>query len=324
MSHLLAFRYSFATLDLDSLFSFSIFNFCISRKCLKNNYFDIFLSVSTNSSAKGSDSDATSASVSAVAVESRHRSFSDCPTLPPIGSNRINKRGPQTTSANSNTKNFNPCTSGIADHYREEMEREIHQYSSGTYALPPIQTRDDYYPSSGSMSHRGTSSRRYSLDVKTTLPSHYTGGLLSLQTCSHPIYTASPPLASGWYKGEREGEGSRSNGREMDGNRERDSRSMEVVTRDDNDQSCNSSHSCTPTSYQYNDTTSASTTTTVESALFPPLINTGNSNPLLRHTVSNGVDGAGGYGIYSSSAATTPSTNYSTPDMTPLHSPQRF
>ena len=315
--------------------------------------YSILFSVSTSSSVRGNDSETTS--ISTVKVETRRRGFSDCPQLPPIGCNRINKRGPLTVGSSSNSANFNAFTSGIAEHDREERDRGYEQFPSRTYVPPSV--RGDYYaPSSGSVSRRGFSGRRNNMDTKSAIPSHYSGGLgglISLQTCSHPVYSVSPPLATGWYKGnegvyrgEDEHENGRSNGsgggnsegkkaggggegNESDGSTGIQGRAMEIVEGDETNNSQNysknDSYSCTPTSHADDDTTvitSGFTRMASSSKSFPPSIISGEDDFHTHATVGDARE----YAVDMNGAmitTTSTTTAYSTPDMTPLHSPYR-
>ena len=319
--------------------------------------YSIFFSVSSNSSVRGSDSDTTS--ISTMKVETRRRGFSDCPQLPPIGCNRINKRGPQSVGSFSNSTNFNSCSSGIAGHDKEERERGYEQFPSRMYVPPAV--RGDYYvPSSGSVNRRGLNVRRNSTDVKSAVPSHYgggLGGLISLQTCSHPVYTVSPPLATGWYKGndgvcrgedehenangsrngiglgnrevKRDGDGDEDGDGNGDGSTSVKSRAMQIVETNEivnsQDNSKNNSQLSTPPSLPFYDTaiiTSEFTrmVSSCPSSSFPSSINT-REDDSHSHAVSDGRE----YIMNMNGAMTTTATTtaYSTPDMTPLHSPYR-
>jgi hypothetical protein len=273
---------------------------------------------STCSSLRGSDNEGAKTN-SESCREGRQRSFSDCTTLPPIGTRGIsNKRGPQTIGSNSQIKHGDGIANSehfgddrITQYQREPLDR----CPSRTHSLPPLPRGPDpgeHYPPSSGSSHTGTQGRpgRRNLD-----PGFQFSGLLSLQTCSHPVrhdlssLGCCPDITS---NGNRERE------------RERECRTaMDIVIRDDTDHSHDSSQSSTPTSTPAH-TYSAIAMLEDEESQFPPTVCVGRM--LNRGMLSGALSDARtmmATGTGTATASTTPNTARSTPDVSPLHSPYR-
>jgi hypothetical protein len=259
---------------------------------------------STCSSLRGSDNEGPKTN-SETSREGRQRSFSDCTTLPPIGTRAIsNKRGPQTIGSNSQIKHRDGIANSenisddrIAHHQREPPDR----CPSRTHSLPPLPRGPDpgeHYPPSSGSSYAGTQGRpgRRNLD-----PGFQFSGLLSLQTCSHPVRHDLSPLGC---CPDSNGNGTRE--------RERESRTaMEIVIRDDTDHSQDSSQSHTP---------SALGMLEDEESQFPPIMCVGRMHS--RGMLSGALSDARAM-IATGTSTATPNTDHSTPDISPLHSPYR-
>ena len=260
-----------------------------------------------------------------------------------------NKRGPQTIGSGSYYHSEVRQRDGIADNefnddrlsqHMRNGENERHPKLS---CLPPFprSQEGEYYTASSAYTVSGRGSSRRHGD-----PGSQYSGLMSLQTCSHPVRTDPLPPLTGWYSGNSS---ENSSVISSANNSEKSCRhAMDIVTRDDTDNSQDSSESVTPNPTPLNDSdmqcayitrgvdhvTTRRTITTISSC------SSSSSSSSSSHSSSSSSSSSSSISVgkttisgvlsdaramfHSVTATTTPNTAFSTPDISPLPSPYRL
>ena len=255
-----------------------------------------------------------------------------------------NKRGPQTIGSGSYYRSHVRYGDGIADN--EFIDDRISQHiwngendrHPKLSCLPPFPRSQEveYYTSSSAyvLNSRGSSRRHAD-------PGPQYSGLMSLQTCSHPVRTDPLQPLAGWYSG-NSSENSSVNSSTRNSEKSCHN-AMDIVTRDDTDNSQNSSESVTPIPTPLTDMDMHSafnirgmdhvtrrTITTISScSSSSSSSNSSSSSSSISSSVGkttvSGVlsDARAVFHSVTATATTTPNTAFSTPDISPLPSPYR-
>ena len=248
-----------------------------------------------------------------------------------------NKRGPQTIGSGSYYRSHVRYGDGIADN--EFIDDRISQHiwngendrHPKLSCLPPFprSQEGEYYTSSSAyvLNSRGSSRRHAD-------PGAQYSGLMSLQTCSHPVRTDPLPPLTGWYSG-NSSENSSVNSSTHNSEKSCHN-AMDIVTRDDTDNSQNSSESVTPIPTPLTDIDMHSafhirgmdhvtrrTITTISSCSS----SSSSSNSSSSSSISSSVGKTTVSGVLSDARAvfySVTATATTTPDISPLPSPYRY
>ena len=353
----------------NSCFLFHIFIAGLGKKSSKCPASDVIKdpsnsnSNSSNSNSNSINSNNSNSNNSNVPMNNskgRIRSFSDCTSLPPMVHKvtahshiHTNKRGPQTIGSGTYYHSEVRQRDGIADNefvddrLSQHMRNSENDRHSKLSCLPPFprSQEGEYYTASSAYTVSGRVSSRRHADPAG---SQYSG-LMSLQTCSHPVGTDPLPPLTGWYSGNSS---ENSSVMSSTNNSEKSCRhAMDIVTRDDTDNSQDSSESVTPNPTPLTDSdmqcayitrgmdhvTTRRTITTISSCSSnsssssssshrssSSSSNSGSSITVGKTTISGVLsDARAMFHSVTATATTTPNTAFSTPDISPLPSPYR-